>query len=80
MANSAAVQLGWLLLCKQTEDELRHSQQLLEQAVSGMVSALATTLEMRDPYTAGHARRVAELAFEIARAMDFSEEQALGYE
>jgi len=45
-----------------------------------MVSALATTLEMRDPYTAGHARRVAELAFEIARAMDFSEEQALGYE
>jgi len=78
LANSAAVQLGWLLLCKQTEDELRHSQRMLQQAVSGSVSALATTLEMRDPYTAGHARRVAELAVAIAGAMDFSQEQADG--
>jgi putative nucleotidyltransferase with HDIG domain len=78
LANSAAVQLGWLLLCKQTEDQLRHSQHMLEQAVSGTVSALTTTLEMRDPYTAGHARRVAELAFAIARAMDFTEDQGAG--
>jgi len=78
LTSSAAVQLGWLLLCKQTEDELRHSQQMLQQAVSGTISALATTREMRDPYTAGHARRVAELAFAIARAMEFTENQMAG--
>lgn len=78
LANSVAVQLGWLLLSRQTEDEARRSRNLLEHAVSGTVSALEKTLEMRDPYTAGHDRRVAELAVAIARKMRFSEEQLAG--
>ncbi len=36
------------------------------------INALAMALEMRDPYTAGHQRRVAELAEAIAREMNCS--------
>jgi putative two-component system response regulator len=37
-----------------------------QQTLVGMVHAIATIVEIRDPYTAGHQRRVAELAKAIA--------------
>jgi len=43
-----------------------------------MIRALAKMVEMRDPYTAGHQHRVAELATAIAREMDLPEGQAEG--
>lgn len=42
------------------------------------IQAIATVLEMRDAYTAGHQRRVADLATVIARQMGLSEEQVHG--
>ena len=42
------------------------------------VSALAATVESRDPYTAGHQNRVAGLAEAIARAMGLDPETCVG--
>ncbi|MBI4979762.1 MAG: HD-GYP domain-containing protein [Spirochaetes bacterium] len=40
-----------------------------------MIETLATTLEMRDKYTAGHSERVRDFAFLIARAINLDNEQ-----
>ncbi|MHB9023880.1 MAG: HD domain-containing phosphohydrolase [Armatimonadota bacterium] len=41
----------------------------LAESFDGIVQALATTNEWRDPYTAGHQRRVAQLSVAIARQL-----------
>ena len=43
--------------------------------MSGTVSALSETVEKRDPFTAGHQRRVAQLAIAIGREKSFSEDR-----
>ncbi len=42
------------------------------------IQAIAITVEMRDPYTAGHQRRVTQLAITIAAEMGLSEDQISG--
>jgi putative nucleotidyltransferase with HDIG domain len=44
-----------------------------EAAYLGVISALATALDARDPYTAGHSQRVADLSVSIGRQMQLSE-------
>lgn len=46
----------------------------LQSSMESTIQALASTVEMRDPYTAGHQRRVAELARAVAREMGCPEE------
>jgi PAS domain S-box-containing protein/putative nucleotidyltransferase with HDIG domain len=62
-----------VLLAQRTESLERAMQQL--DAVTAVVSR---TVEMRDPYTAGHQRRVAALAREIAEKMGMDSED-VGY-
>jgi len=50
----------------------------LRTAVEGTASALSQLVEQRDPYTAGHQRRVATLATAIAEAMGLEAEQVAG--
>jgi HD-GYP domain-containing protein (c-di-GMP phosphodiesterase class II) len=45
---------------------------------NGTVETIAALYEKRDPYTAGHQRRVARLACAIARKMGLPEEQIYG--
>ncbi len=47
----------------------------LNQALNGVVLAVANTVEFRDPYTAGHQRRVGELSRALARELGCPEEQ-----
>lgn len=51
---------------RQSEEALRHSVENLRRTLRQTVSALATASEKRDPYTAGHQARVAELAHAMA--------------
>ncbi|MDX2269197.1 MAG: HD-GYP domain-containing protein [Bryobacter sp.] len=51
------------------------SQQALEEAYVNFMGALAEALDARDPYTAGHSRRVADYSLRIARAMGMGEEE-----
>lgn len=50
----------------------------LRKALGGTIEAMALTVETRDPYTAGHQRRVSNLARGIATEMGVSEEQIQG--
>jgi len=49
--------------------EIEASAAQLKQALTATVAALSATTELRDPYTAGHQRRVAELAGAIAAGL-----------
>lgn len=55
------------------EEELSQTCGRLKRTVEETVNALGSALEMRDPYTAGHQRRVATLACAIAQRLGFSE-------
>jgi response regulator RpfG family c-di-GMP phosphodiesterase len=65
---------------KKAERALKESFENLRSTLDGTVRALATTIEMRDPYTAGHQRRVSELACAITREMGGSAEDIRGME
>lgn len=54
---------------KRVQEELKASCEKLQRAMEATVQAMARTVEARDPYTAGHERRVAQLAAAIAREM-----------
>ncbi len=56
-------------------NSLQRSMSKLENAMNGIVRAIAHTVETRDPYTAGHQRRVADLAAAIAQEVGFDRDQ-----
>jgi PAS domain S-box-containing protein/putative nucleotidyltransferase with HDIG domain len=59
---------------------IEHEQHasILRQSLEQSIQTIAGTVEARDPYTAGHQRRVAELAAAIARQLNLPEEQVNG--
>lgn len=63
---------------KHSEEMLHRTNMRLRRALDGSISAIAFTLETRDPYTAGHQRRVAELSFALAAAMGLDADTAEG--
>jgi HD-GYP domain-containing protein (c-di-GMP phosphodiesterase class II) len=78
-------------LLQQLADDLSHGiialrtrsqNAVLEQrwraSLEATVGAIANTLELRDPYTAGHQQRVATLAVAMARAMGLPEHEIQG--
>jgi HD-GYP domain-containing protein (c-di-GMP phosphodiesterase class II) len=50
----------------------------LQKSLEQSIRAIADTVDARDPYTAGHQRRVGELAVAIAREMGLPEEKIHG--
>ena len=52
--------------------------QRLQRSMETTIEVVAGTLEQRDPYTAGHQRRVADLAEAMARRMGLSEDRIHG--
>ena len=54
---------------KKTENNLASSVQTLKKTLKDAVDTMAKIVEMRDPYTAGHQQRVANLATAIAIEM-----------
>lgn len=67
-------------------DRLRnHLEELVQERTRELrdnlldfVTAIGATIEVRDPYTAGHQRRVAHLATAIARELHLTEDQIIG--
>ncbi|NNM83336.1 MAG: response regulator [Burkholderiales bacterium] len=53
--------------------ELRESEKRLRASLIDSVSAIASTVELRAPYTAGHQHRVAMIAKAIASRLDLDE-------
>ena len=61
---------------KCAEEELQNSYRKLEGTLDGVIQAMAQTVEIRDRHTAGHQRRVTELAHAIARELGLSGERS----
>jgi len=62
----------------QAGKEIELHVEKLQKALSGTIKVVASTVEVRDPYTAGHQRRVATLAKAIAAEMGLTEHQVEG--
>ena len=63
---------------KLAEQGLIESLTTQQTITEGVIAALARTVEVRDPYTAGHQRRVSELGAAMALHMGLGEERAEG--
>ena len=72
--NERAIFSEW----NRAEKELKHSLMKLERVLEETVHALASALEKRDPYTAGHQQRVTKLACAISKEMGLSDEEISG--
>ncbi len=60
---------------KNVERELKNSFRKLTEILAGTVSALSETVGKRDSFTAGHQRRVSQLAIAIGKRISFSGDQ-----
>ncbi len=87
--NEIFINISSALRRKKLEAEARVQQQSLEQKVAertakleeileGIIQVVARTVETRDPYTAGHQLRVADLARAMAAEMALPPEQVQG--
>jgi len=54
---------------KLTEQKLKESYEKLKKTLNDIISTLASIVEVRDPYTSGHQKRVTQLATAIAEEM-----------
>jgi putative two-component system response regulator len=54
------------------EQKVEHKTAELQEMLNGSISSMAQMVEIRDPYTAGHQQRVAQLACVIAAKMGLS--------
>lgn len=64
---------------KRTEEELKQRFQKLRRTMKGTIYAMALIVEIRDPYTAGHQRKVTSLGCAIAKEMSLSEDEIDGF-
>ena len=62
---------------KKAEEQQRTANARLEQVLQGTLAVIEQMMEVQDPYTSGHQRRVAELAVAIAREMSLPEESCV---
>jgi PAS domain S-box-containing protein len=81
LANDLA--FGILTLRTRAERDRFHEQYLrgaerLKQALVGTIQAVATTVEKRDPYTAGHQQRAAQLCVAIGQELGLDPERIEG--
>jgi putative nucleotidyltransferase with HDIG domain len=63
---------------KRVEAERQQGVDRLRKALGGTVKAIASMIETRDPYTAGHQRRVADLARTIATEIGLKSDRIEG--
>jgi len=71
-----ALDQGWALNTGQIV--LATTKKQLTEALSAMVAPMVAAMEMRDPYTAGHENRVADIAVAIGTEMGWPEERLHG--
>lgn len=74
-SSSRVVLLADITYRKTAEDERRQGVERLQSALKATIESISRTTEIRDPYTAGHQKRVAQLALAIAGEMGLSKDK-----
>jgi len=69
---------GKVIETRRSEDFLQATLDRLERSLEGTFRAMSMTLELRDPYMAGHQQRVSSLAVAIAQEMNLPWEKLEG--
>jgi HD-GYP domain-containing protein (c-di-GMP phosphodiesterase class II) len=69
---SVADVLAGIIERKRAGSELEQTVEMLRNTLGGTIQVIAMTTEIRDPYTAGHQRRVSDLSRAIATEMNLS--------
>jgi putative nucleotidyltransferase with HDIG domain len=69
---------GKVLETRRSEDYLQSTLDRLERSLEGTFRALSMTLDLRDPYMAGHQHRVASLAVAVAQEMNLTGDKVEG--
>ncbi len=78
MLKTAATLMGEGITRLKIEEELKETNQKLQKAIKNTIQAMALILKKRDPYTAGHQERVAELACAIAEEISLPKDKIEG--
>ena len=63
---------------RQAEEKLKDTLERLKNALSTIIQVMVSAVEIRDPYTAGHQIRSADLALAIAKEMGLLQEKIDG--
>lgn len=63
---------------KAAEEKIREYSIKLKASLIETINSVSATIELRDPYTAGHQRRVAALAYAIGRELGLGEQRLEG--
>ena len=63
---------------KQAEEKLKYTLESLKNALNTTIQVMVSAVEIRDPYTAGHQIRSADLARDIATEMGLPKEKIAG--
>jgi PAS domain S-box-containing protein len=67
--HTVAGMLAGIIERRRAEEEIKQSHVQLKRSFEAMIKTISATVETRDPYTAGHQQRVAQLARGIAHEM-----------
>ncbi|WP_421620760.1 HD domain-containing phosphohydrolase [Alkalilimnicola ehrlichii] len=70
--------LAYGVRSQQDRAESQRAQQALEQSLERTIEAIAATIEVRDPYTAGHQQRTTEIAEVIAEELGLDDARRKG--
>ena len=73
-----ASDLGFGITTLRTAVDKTESQESLRVSLEQTIQVIAETVDRRDPYTAGHQRRVADLCVHIARKLGLSDDTIHG--
>lgn len=78
LLSGLANEIAFGIVALRARTKHQESEQRLQRGMEATIAALAGTLELRDAYTAGHQRRVAQLAAAMATEMGISEDEIHG--
>jgi len=73
-----AERLGEFINGKKSTAQLQQSYQKTKRAMDATIETMSKIVEAKDPYTAGHQRRVSQLATAITKELNFSKDKIEG--
>jgi HD-GYP domain-containing protein (c-di-GMP phosphodiesterase class II) len=78
MGRSPVSEISKVVIVSKDITERKQAEEQTKKALGATIQAMAVTVETRDPYTAGHQRKVADITHAIATEMNLPADQIDG--